>query len=165
MGIPVTIPKNLETEAKERYTKHQLNVVASDLVSLNRRLPDVRHEKCQNVQYPDRLPKTSVIIVFHNEAWSTLLRTVHSVINRSPPSLLKEVLLIDDASDNKELGLDLDLYLNSLPVPSRAIRLPKRQGLITARLTGMHIDFTTVNKKYCHNVAMHLTFAQNLSSC
>ena len=86
--------KNLESEANDRYTKHQLNVVASDLVSLNRRLPDVRHEKCQNVQYPDRLPKTSVIIVFHNEAWSTLLRTVHSVINRSPPSLLKEILLV-----------------------------------------------------------------------
>ena len=68
--------------AKERYSKHQLNVVASEFVSLNRKLPDVRHDKCQKVQYPKRMPKISVIIVFHNEAWSTLLRTVHSVINR-----------------------------------------------------------------------------------
>ena len=148
MGEPVDIPRNLQSEAKKLYSKHQLNIVASDLVSLNRRLPDVRHESCligekkkkmcalkrydqfalNNttlyllpdrilphilkifcfcpfiVQYPDRLPKTSVIIVFHNEAWSTLLRTVHSVINRSPPSLLKEILLIDDASSNIELG-------------------------------------------------------------
>ena len=122
MGSEVIIPPSLQTQAKSRQSIHQLNVVASELVSLNRRLPDVRSDSCKSIEYPNRLPKISVIIVFHNEPWSTLLRTVHSVINRSPPSLLQEVLLVDDASDHMELLGNLDNYLATLPVPSRAIR-------------------------------------------
>ena len=56
--------------------------------------------RCLKMKYPKRLPSTSVVVIFHNEARSTILRTVHSVINRSPTSLLKDIILVDDASDH-----------------------------------------------------------------
>ena len=49
------------------------------------------------------------MIVFHNEGWSTLLRTVQSVIDRSPPQFLEEVLLVDDFSE-KGMFMDLGKY-------------------------------------------------------
>ena len=59
--------------------------------------------RCKHWFYPEELPKASVVVAFHNEMPSTLLRTVHSVINRSPPQFLEEVLLVDDSSDRGEL--------------------------------------------------------------
>ena len=58
-------------------------------------------DRCRSVKYPplSSLPDTSVVIIFHNEAWSVLLRTVNSVLDRSPPSLVREVILVDDFSD------------------------------------------------------------------
>lgn len=58
------------------------------------------HLSCRELKYDYRsLPTTSVVIAFYNEAWSTLLRTVHSVLETSPDILLKEVVLVDDYSD------------------------------------------------------------------
>ena len=53
---------------------------------------------CKAVAYPSRIPDTTVIIIFYNEAWTTLLRTVHSVLDRSPPELINEIILVDDFS-------------------------------------------------------------------
>ena len=94
-------PPEQMAEKKEKFKIHQFNLLASDQISVNRSLKDVRMEACRSKSYPRALPTTSIVIVFHNEAWSTLLRSLHSIINRSPGQLLEEIILVDDASDGK----------------------------------------------------------------
>ncbi|KAG5326064.1 GALT1 acetylgalactosaminyltransferase, partial [Acromyrmex heyeri] len=114
--------------------KKALNVILSNKISLTRKLPDVRNPLCANVTYDKLLPSASIIIIFYNEPWSVLLRTVHSVLKGSPPNLLKEIILVDD---HKELQGQLDYYLSTrLPAKVKLLRLPYRQGLIRARLHG-----------------------------
>lgn len=68
----------------------------------NRAVPDTREPGCRKrswpADYPDNLPTTTIIITFHNEAQCALYRTVRSVLDRSPPELIDEIILIDDAS-------------------------------------------------------------------
>lgn len=121
---------------KEKFKENQFNLMASDMISLNRSLADVRNPDCKLKHFPSKLPTTTIVIVFHNEAWSTLLRTVWSVINRSPRPLLKEIILVDDASEREYLGRKLENYVKTLPVKTFVLRTVKRSGLIRARLLG-----------------------------
>lgn len=77
-----------------------------------------------------------MIIPVFNEHWSTLLRSCYSIINRSPPELLEEIILVDDHSTKEFLGDKLDIFVKKYLPKVKIIRLPERSGLIRARLTG-----------------------------
>lgn len=116
--------------------EYGMNMYASDQISLNRTIKDTRPKECKRWNYPLNLPSVSVIIVFHNEGFSVLMRTVHSVLNRSPPQFLKEILLVDDYSDKVDLKDKLDKYIERFNGKVRVIRNVEREGLIRTRSRG-----------------------------
>ncbi|XP_029461515.1 polypeptide N-acetylgalactosaminyltransferase 3 isoform X2 [Rhinatrema bivittatum] len=127
-----------QNEKDHGEKKHCFNAFASDRISLHRDLgPDTRPPECieQRFKRCPPLPTTSIIIVFHNEAWSTLLRTVYSAMYTSPAILLKEIILVDDASEDDDLKGKLDDYVKLFPIV-KVVRQKERKGLITARLLG-----------------------------
>ncbi|KAG3287587.1 polypeptide N-acetylgalactosaminyltransferase 12 [Ictidomys tridecemlineatus] len=124
---------------EESVRLHQINTYLSDRISLHRRLPERWNPLCKEKTYDyENLPRTSVVIAFYNEAWSTLLRTVYSVLETSPDILLEEVILVDDYSDREHLKERLAQELSGLP-RVRLIRATKREGLVRARLLGASV--------------------------
>lgn len=123
---------DLKDEAKEIGEKQlatiALNEELSEHLSYNRTAPDARHPFCKSKSYNlDDLPSTSVIIIFYNEPYSVLLRTVHSVLNTADPRLLKEIILVDDSSTNIELKDKLDYYIKTrLTNKVKMLRLKSR---------------------------------------
>nr|CAB3248240.1 polypeptide N-acetylgalactosaminyltransferase 2 [Phallusia mammillata] len=118
--------------SNDPYKRNSFNQARSDEVTCNRNIPDTRNHRCWSQTYEvDKLPSTSIIITFHNEARSTLLRTVVSALNRSPSALVKEIILVDDYSDDETDCKDLA----ALP-KVHCLRNDKREGLIRSRVKG-----------------------------
>ncbi|XP_055389935.1 N-acetylgalactosaminyltransferase 7-like [Condylostylus longicornis] len=138
-GKPAYYPTKYEEQVINAIDTYGINSVVSDLIALNRSIPDTRNDECQHWHYPQRLPNTSVIIVFHNEALSVLMRTFHTVIFRTPEHLLHEIILIDDFSDIENLKDELenkiygDTYYNKVKI----FRNKKREGLIRSKINGV----------------------------
>jgi polypeptide N-acetylgalactosaminyltransferase len=98
--------------------------------------------ECKALPYPPlaQMPKVSIIIIFYNEAMSTLMRNVLSVFNRSPPELLGEVVMVDDGSTLDELKL-LEAHLDKVraqlpPDMIRHVRRDTHDGIVGARIRG-----------------------------
>ncbi|KAM6970829.1 LOW QUALITY PROTEIN: polypeptide N-acetylgalactosaminyltransferase 11 [Tautogolabrus adspersus] len=119
------------------YHRHAFNVLISTRLGYHRDLPDTRDPQCRDKVYPLALPSASVVICFFNEAFSALLRTVHSVLDRTPAYLLHEIILVDDHSELEELKKDLDRYVSQeLRSKVKLVRNQKREGLIRGRMIG-----------------------------
>jgi polypeptide N-acetylgalactosaminyltransferase len=138
-GLPVNLENSEDKEkAKELFKSGAFDVFISDRISPNRSLPDARPYECSRVVYPLRsLGTASIVIIYTNEIWSALIRTIWSVWNRTPDPLLNEIILVDDFSDKDELKDPLDKYIAYyFDERVKIIRLNQREGLIRARLKG-----------------------------
>ncbi|XP_059520014.1 polypeptide N-acetylgalactosaminyltransferase 15 isoform X2 [Myotis daubentonii] len=124
-----------EPSEEDALTTLSLEETLSARTPLQRALPEVRHPLCLQQHPEDSLPTASVILGFHDEAWSTLLRTVHSILDTAPRAFLKEVILVDDLSQQGQLKTALSEYVARLE-RVRLLRSSRRLGAIRARMLG-----------------------------
>ncbi|TRY53620.1 hypothetical protein DNTS_017573 [Danionella cerebrum] len=126
--------------ALRKFQYYGYNGYLSDRLSLDRVVPDLRPDGCRNMSYPWSLPQVSVVFIFVNEALSVILRSVHSLIQRTPTRLLREIILVDDHSSNAELQKNLQRFVdeNNQQRPGfiKVIRHEKQEGLIRSRVSG-----------------------------
>lgn len=115
------------------FSRNQFNQRVSDSVSIFRSLPDTRSHHCPDYDHgTGTAAKTSIIITFHNEARSTLLRTVTScAFSSSSYDLVHEIILVDDNSDDPSDGQEL-AAIQKVTV----IRNSNREGLVRSRIAG-----------------------------
>ncbi|KAK9878450.1 hypothetical protein WA026_022090 [Henosepilachna vigintioctopunctata] len=125
---------------EDGYNIHAFNTLISNRLGHHRNIPDTRNALCDNITYPTSLPAASIIICFYNEHLNTLLRTIYSILDRTPSQFLEEILLIDDYSDIEDLQMNLKLYIDAhLSNKVKLHRTHKREGLIRARIYGSRL--------------------------
>ncbi|CAB4065435.1 GALNT [Lepeophtheirus salmonis] len=106
-------------QGEDPYSRNKFNQAASDKLPSNRDIPDTRAALCRNKDWKEEVKgysPTSIIITFHNEARSTLLRTISSVLNR---------MIIRMMDKN---------WLKS--TKSKSYETKKREGLMRSRVAG-----------------------------
>lgn len=135
-GAAYELPADQQNAGADSEMEYGMSMIVSDAISLDRSVKDTRLKECKHWNYPEDLPSASVVIVFHNEGFSVLMRTVHSVINRTPPQFLHEIILVDDYSDKNDLKGKLDSYIKRFDDKVRIIRNIEREGLIRTRSRG-----------------------------
>ncbi|KAK9508089.1 hypothetical protein O3M35_007826 [Rhynocoris fuscipes] len=122
---------------EEGYKLHGFNALASKNLDYHRIIPDTRNKLCRDLKYPKDLPTASIIICFYNEQFDTLMRSIHSILDRTPDYLLHEIILVNDFSDINGLNDTVSLYIKAnLNDKVKLFSTKRREGLIRARIFG-----------------------------
>ncbi|CAH2084297.1 unnamed protein product [Euphydryas editha] len=80
-GLAAHLVGEAKRLGEESEKKLAINVYLSDRIAYNRTLKDYRNPACKRVVYDAELPSASVILIFHNEPYSVVIRTIWSVLN------------------------------------------------------------------------------------
>ncbi|KAI6655756.1 Polypeptide N-acetylgalactosaminyltransferase 1 [Oopsacas minuta] len=128
-----------KTEYKTGLDRYGFNKYKSDRLPWYRPLSDFRDSQCLSQPIPphSELGVASIVIIFVNEAFSVLMRSLTSITRTTPSDLLREIILVDDASDDPTGELaNLTSTLNKYFPSVKLLRHSSRRGLMRARLTG-----------------------------
>uniref|UniRef100_A0A0N5C4C4 Polypeptide N-acetylgalactosaminyltransferase n=1 Tax=Strongyloides papillosus TaxID=174720 RepID=A0A0N5C4C4_STREA len=125
------------------YRANGYNAYISDMISVNRSVKDIRHPKCKEMKYISKLPTVTVIFPFFNEHKSVILRSIYSILNRSPSNTVVQIILVNDGSTKEELNEPFNEDLKRLGLSDivEMIINKKREGLIRARQVGAYRAF------------------------
>ncbi|XP_059164207.1 polypeptide N-acetylgalactosaminyltransferase 5-like [Physella acuta] len=133
---PTTLTPREKKIFDQGYQIYKVNQLASDRIPLRRQIT-LDMPECKNKTFDvGQLPTAGVVLIFTNEIWSVLLRTVYSILDAGPVELISEIVLVDDASDKEFLGAPLEEYIKIFGGRVKLVRLPERRGLIEARVVG-----------------------------
>ncbi|KAH8294953.1 hypothetical protein KR018_004724, partial [Drosophila ironensis] len=126
---------------------YQYSLQLSDSLGAIRKLPATRQKSCnfRGYAYPPACQaNVSIVISFHNEARSMLLRTIVCLLRRTPEEYLHELIVVDDGSRDATLLDDLKQWLGRV-FPARRQRgliflvNRQRRGLIWSRNRGASV--------------------------
>uniref|UniRef100_A0A8C7GRH3 Polypeptide N-acetylgalactosaminyltransferase n=1 Tax=Oncorhynchus kisutch TaxID=8019 RepID=A0A8C7GRH3_ONCKI len=150
--------------ALKKFQYYGYNGYLSDRLSLTRPIPDLRPDGCRNMSYPSNLPQVSIIFIFVNEALSVILRSIHTAMNRTPSHLLKEIILVDDNSNNAELKENLQHFVKETnsqrPDFIKLVRHDKQEGLIRSRVSGWRTASAPVVALFDAHVEFNIGWAE-----
>ncbi|CAL8372865.1 unnamed protein product [Arctogadus glacialis] len=156
-----------QKEAQALFEKYGYNVFLSDRLPLNRPLQDTRDPRCLMKTYPKDLPSIGVVLIYLDEALSILKRAIRSIIDRTPKSLLKEIILVDDHSTNDDLEQDFDRYIKTIEDQNPGllmtrVRHSEQLGLTTARISGWKAATADVVAIFDAHIEVHDLWAEPL---
>ncbi|CEF68587.2 Glycosyltransferase 2-like domain-containing protein [Strongyloides ratti] len=128
---------NKEEKQKWGYINFGFNTYVSDKIGPKRDIMKQAHPLCDKLEYAITL-KASIVIVYHNEALSVLIRMLNGILNKTPKELLKEIILFDDYTNSE---LIIDEYLKEYASIEgwnmdifKFYRSSQREGLIRAKV-------------------------------